>query len=139
MRGRFDTVIYIATAPIRLFGRSRWFRIALGAASIAGLCFAATLWALDRFLPADSKVETAMAPLQPPPPLQAVTSSSYVIAPVAVALAAIQRSMDAAAFVLRDFGTAERKELELNVDHAADAVEALLAEGLERAQNSYNT
>jgi PTH1 family peptidyl-tRNA hydrolase len=48
-------------------------------------------------------------------------------------------SMDAAAFVLRDFGTAERKELELNVDHAADAVEALLTEGLERAQNSYNT
>jgi PTH1 family peptidyl-tRNA hydrolase len=48
-------------------------------------------------------------------------------------------SMDAAAFVLRDFGTVERKELELNVEHAADAVEALLAEGLERAQNSYNT
>jgi peptidyl-tRNA hydrolase, PTH1 family len=48
-------------------------------------------------------------------------------------------SMDAAAFVLRDFGTAERKELELNVDHAADAVEALLTEGLERAQNSFNT
>jgi peptidyl-tRNA hydrolase, PTH1 family len=48
-------------------------------------------------------------------------------------------SMDAASFVLRDFGTVERKELELNVEHAADAVEALLAEGLERAQNSYNT
>ena len=48
-------------------------------------------------------------------------------------------SMDAAAFVLRDFGTVERKELELNVVHTADAVEALLAEGLERAQNSYNT
>jgi peptidyl-tRNA hydrolase, PTH1 family len=48
-------------------------------------------------------------------------------------------SMDAAAFVLRDFGTVERKELELNVEHAADAVEELLAEGLERAQNSYNT
>jgi PTH1 family peptidyl-tRNA hydrolase len=48
-------------------------------------------------------------------------------------------SMDAAAFVLRDFGTVERKELELNVEHTADAVEALLAEGLERAQNSYNT
>jgi peptidyl-tRNA hydrolase, PTH1 family len=48
-------------------------------------------------------------------------------------------SMDAAAFVLCDFGTVERKELELNVEHAADAVEALLAEGLERAQNSYNT
>jgi len=48
-------------------------------------------------------------------------------------------SMDAASFVLRDFGTTERKELELNVDHAADAVEAMLTEGLERAQNSYNT
>ena len=48
-------------------------------------------------------------------------------------------SMDAASFVLRDFGTTERKELELNVDHAADAVEAMLIEGLERAQNSYNT
>jgi PTH1 family peptidyl-tRNA hydrolase len=48
-------------------------------------------------------------------------------------------SMDAAAFVLRDFGTAERKELELNVYHAADAVEALLSEGIERAQNSFNT
>jgi peptidyl-tRNA hydrolase, PTH1 family len=48
-------------------------------------------------------------------------------------------SMDAAAFVLRDFGTAERKELEVNIDHAADAVEALMTEGLERAQNSYNT
>lgn len=48
-------------------------------------------------------------------------------------------SMDAASFVLRDFSTVERKELELNVEHAADAVEALLAEGLERAQNSYNT
>jgi PTH1 family peptidyl-tRNA hydrolase len=48
-------------------------------------------------------------------------------------------SMDAAAFVLRDFGSVERKELELNVVHTADAVEALLAEGLERAQNSYNT
>jgi len=48
-------------------------------------------------------------------------------------------SMDAAAFVLRDFGAVERRELELNVDHAADAIEALLTDGLERAQNSYNT
>jgi PTH1 family peptidyl-tRNA hydrolase len=47
--------------------------------------------------------------------------------------------MDAAAFVLRDFGSAERKELELNVDRAADAVEALLSDGLERTQNTYNT
>jgi PTH1 family peptidyl-tRNA hydrolase len=48
-------------------------------------------------------------------------------------------SMDPAAFVLRDFGTVERKELEFNVDRAADAVEALVAQGLERAQNSFNT
>ena len=96
MRGKLDTVIYVATAPIRLFGRSRWFGIALGAASITGICFAATLWALGRFLPADSEVETAMATLQPPPPLQAVTRSSYVIVPIAVSLAAIERSMDAA-------------------------------------------
>jgi peptidyl-tRNA hydrolase, PTH1 family len=47
--------------------------------------------------------------------------------------------MDAAAFVLRDFGTAERKELDLDVDRSADAVEALVTEGLERAQNTYNT
>ena len=47
--------------------------------------------------------------------------------------------MDAAAFVLRDFSAAERKDLELEVDRAADAVEALVAEGLEKAQNAYNT
>ena len=47
--------------------------------------------------------------------------------------------MDASAFVLRDFGAAERKDLELDVDHAADATEALVAEGLDRAQNTFNT
>jgi PTH1 family peptidyl-tRNA hydrolase len=47
--------------------------------------------------------------------------------------------MDAAAFVLRDFGAAERKELDLEVDRTADAVEGLLADGLDRAQNTYNT
>ena len=47
--------------------------------------------------------------------------------------------MDAAAFVLRDFGAAERKELELEVDRTADAVEGLLTDGLDRAQNTYNT
>jgi PTH1 family peptidyl-tRNA hydrolase len=47
--------------------------------------------------------------------------------------------MDASAFVLRDFGATERKELEVNVDRAADAVEALVADGLERAQNTFNT
>jgi PTH1 family peptidyl-tRNA hydrolase len=47
--------------------------------------------------------------------------------------------MDAAAFVLRDFSGTERKELDLEVDRTADAVEALLTDGLEKAQNSFNT
>jgi PTH1 family peptidyl-tRNA hydrolase len=47
--------------------------------------------------------------------------------------------MDPAAYVLRDFGAAERTELELVVDRAADAIEVLIASGLERAQNSYNS
>ncbi|MYS21070.1 peptidyl-tRNA hydrolase, PTH1 family [Streptomyces sp. DvalAA-14] len=47
--------------------------------------------------------------------------------------------MDVAAFVLKDFSSTERKELEWFVDRAADAVEALTAEGLERAQSTYNS
>ena len=45
---------------------------------------------------------------------------------------------DPADFVLREFAAAERKELAFHVDRAADAVEALVANGLEAAQNSYN-
>jgi peptidyl-tRNA hydrolase, PTH1 family len=45
---------------------------------------------------------------------------------------------DPADYVLRDFSAAERKELPYLVDRAADAVEALLADGLEAAQNAYN-
>jgi PTH1 family peptidyl-tRNA hydrolase len=45
---------------------------------------------------------------------------------------------DPADFVLKDFAAAERKELDLVLEHAADAVEVLVTEGLERAQNSYN-
>jgi PTH1 family peptidyl-tRNA hydrolase len=47
--------------------------------------------------------------------------------------------MDPAAFLLRDFTPAERKDLEFHVDRAADAVEALISDGLERAQNLYHT
>lgn len=47
--------------------------------------------------------------------------------------------MDPAAFVLRDFSAAERKELELNLERAADAAEALLTDGLDRAQNVFHT
>jgi peptidyl-tRNA hydrolase, PTH1 family len=46
--------------------------------------------------------------------------------------------MEVASFVLRDFSSAERKELEWFVDRAADAVEALVLEGLERAQSAFN-
>src|SRR5437764_742373 len=45
---------------------------------------------------------------------------------------------DPAEWVLRDFGSAERKELPLHLERAADAVESLLADGLAAAQNSYN-
>jgi PTH1 family peptidyl-tRNA hydrolase len=45
---------------------------------------------------------------------------------------------DAADFVLSDFSGVERKELEFLVDRAADAVEAVVANGLEPAQNVYH-
>lgn len=47
--------------------------------------------------------------------------------------------MQVADFVLKDFASAERKELDYFVDRAADAVEALVSEGLERAQSTYNS
>jgi PTH1 family peptidyl-tRNA hydrolase len=46
--------------------------------------------------------------------------------------------MDPARFVLRDFTAAERKELPLLIERAADAAEALLREGLEPAQNMFH-
>ncbi|GAA2347346.1 aminoacyl-tRNA hydrolase [Streptomyces violaceusniger] len=47
--------------------------------------------------------------------------------------------MDVAAFVLKDFSAAERRELDYFVDRAADAVETLIVDGLERAQGTYNS
>ncbi|GHJ39638.1 aminoacyl-tRNA hydrolase [Streptomyces sp. TS71-3] len=47
--------------------------------------------------------------------------------------------MQVADFVLKDFSSTERKELDYFVDRAADAVECLVAEGLERAQGTYNS
>lgn len=47
--------------------------------------------------------------------------------------------MDVVAYVLRDFSAAERKELDYLADRAADAVETLITDGLERAQNAYNS
>ncbi|GIG85643.1 aminoacyl-tRNA hydrolase [Plantactinospora endophytica] len=45
---------------------------------------------------------------------------------------------DPADFVLSDFSSAERKELEFLVDRAADAAEAAVSRGLEWAQNAYH-
>ena len=42
---------------------------------------------------------------------------------------------DPADFVLKDFSSVERKELDLLIAEAADATEALVARGLEAAQN----
>ncbi|MFJ6750844.1 MULTISPECIES: aminoacyl-tRNA hydrolase [unclassified Streptomyces] len=47
--------------------------------------------------------------------------------------------MQVADFVLKDFASVERKELDYFVDRAADAVETLVVDGLERAQSTYNT
>ena len=47
--------------------------------------------------------------------------------------------MEAADYVLRDFSVAERKDLAWLVDAAADAVEMVVTEGLEKAQLKYHT
>ena len=46
---------------------------------------------------------------------------------------------DPAAFVLKPFASVERLGLELMVERGADAVESLIANGLERTQNAFNT
>ena len=46
---------------------------------------------------------------------------------------------DPADYVLKPFGSTERKELPEVVQRAADAVECLVTEGLERTQNRFNT
>ena len=46
--------------------------------------------------------------------------------------------MDPAAYVLRDFTPAERKELPFAIDRCADATETLITKGLAEAQNTYH-
>lgn len=45
---------------------------------------------------------------------------------------------DPADFVLRDFSGTERRELPFHVDRAADAVQALLTDGVDAAQNRFH-
>jgi hypothetical protein len=97
MRGILQFIFYILTVPLRLFGRSRRFRWFTGALAVVAIFFAATLWALDRFMPAGSNAKQAVAKLPKLPPLPPMTRSSYVIAPVAISLGAIQRTLEASA------------------------------------------
>jgi hypothetical protein len=91
-----DAITYYATAPIRLFGRSRGFRLALAAGVVLVVSFTAANWALNYFLP-ENDAKTAAAKLPAPPPLPPVTRASHVIAPVAIPLAVIRQSLDNAA------------------------------------------
>jgi len=97
MRGIITVVIYILTAPLRMFGRSRRFRLLVGALAVMAIFFAATLWALDRFLPTGTAAKQAVAKLPALPPLPPMTRASYVIAPVAISIDAIQRTLEASA------------------------------------------
>jgi len=45
---------------------------------------------------------------------------------------------DAAGFVLKPFSSTERRELDLHVQRAADAVESLVADGLDLTQNRFH-
>jgi PTH1 family peptidyl-tRNA hydrolase len=45
---------------------------------------------------------------------------------------------DPADYVLRDFSSAERKELGVTLERAADAVESLIRDGLAPTQNAFN-
>jgi len=45
---------------------------------------------------------------------------------------------DAADYVLKPFSSTERRDLDIEVDRAADAVEALVTEGLTSAQNTFH-
>lgn len=96
MRVLPERVIYLVTAPVRLFGRSRALRLTLGGGIVVAVFFSATLWALERFFPNDSDATKAVSSLPPLPGLQPVGRASYVIAPVTVALSAIRASMEAA-------------------------------------------
>lgn len=99
MSALIDDVIYYITAPLRAFGRSRFLRLTALAVVVIGGFFAATLWAIDHLMPPPSNTAArqAVSQLAPLAPLQPLTRASYVIAPVAVSLNAIQRSLEASA------------------------------------------
>jgi Domain of unknown function (DUF4403) len=97
MSSGLDTFIYYTTAPIRLFGRSRNFRLAVGAVCIAAVCIVGSLWLLKLSVPSDDNRPESIASLMPPPSLPPVTQTSRIMAPVSIALTAISHALDAAA------------------------------------------
>ena len=97
MRHFRDNLVYRATAPIRLFGRSRASRWSIVGLLVAGGGFAAAQWAIETYAPSDAGLKQALAKLPAPPLLPAVTRTSYVIAPVAVSLEAVRQNLEAAA------------------------------------------
>jgi PTH1 family peptidyl-tRNA hydrolase len=64
--------------------------------------------------------------------------SSKEYARVRVGIGRPPGRQDPADYVLSDFSSAERKELDFLVDRAADVVEAVILEGVEWAQNKYH-
>jgi peptidyl-tRNA hydrolase, PTH1 family len=64
--------------------------------------------------------------------------SSKEYARVRVGIGRPPGRQDPADYVLSDFSSAERKELDFLVDRAADVVEAIIVEGVEWAQNKYH-
>ena len=46
--------------------------------------------------------------------------------------------LDPAVFVLRDFSSTERRDIDADIARTADAIEALISEGLDRAQSEFN-
>lgn len=69
--------------------------MAIGAIAIVVIFFSASLWALNRFFPLNDNV--AAPKLAALPTLPPLTRSSYVVAPVAVALTAIRTALENAA------------------------------------------
>ncbi len=67
---------------------------------------------------------------------RAIASKEYLR--VRVGIGRPPGRMDVADFVLKDFGTTERKELPFLLDAAADAVEMLLVQGLTAAQQRFH-
>ena len=124
----FDAIFFVITAPLRLFGRSRGFRLMIGGLVVIAVFFAATMWVLDRYFPSNhaSRVAAKLAPLPPLPPL---SRPSYVIAPVAISIDAIQRSIEAS--TPRTFsqqsgnpltGLLQKADLNLNINRGNMAV-----------------